>query len=61
MKLVSIGFIGGQTVYVGLTKEEAIQRYDKENPDYTVLENSLSVREIEVKDKFFVYDIWGDN
>ena len=59
MKLVSIGFIGGQTVYVDVTKEEAIQRYNEENPDYTILENSLIVREIEVKDKFFVYDIWG--
>jgi len=60
MKLISIGFIGDKTVYIDISKEEAIKRYDKENPEYTVVENSLSVEEIEIKDSFNVYDIWDN-
>jgi len=36
MKLVSIGYLGEQTVYIGLTREAAMKRYDKENPTYTI-------------------------
>lgn len=60
MKLVAIGFLGQFTVYVNVTKEEAIARYNRENPDYTA-EDAGTVREIEVKDgKFYAYDIWDD-
>ena len=60
MKLISIGFIGSKTVYIDISKEEAIKRYNKENLEYTVVENSLSVEEIEIKDSFNVYDIWDN-
>ena len=60
MKLISIGFIGSKTVYIDISKEEAIKRYDEENPEYTVIKNDLSVEEIEVKDSFHVYDMWDD-
>lgn len=60
LKFVTIGYLGHQTVYVNVTKEEAIARYNKENPDYTA-EDAGTVREIEVKDgKFEVYDIWDN-
>lgn len=58
MKLIAIGHLGSYTVYIGLTKNEAIQKYNQENPSYKVEENDLSVRELDVNDKFYVYDIW---
>ena len=61
MKLVAIGFTGDEKVYIGLSKDEAIKRYDTENPDYTVIANNLSVEEFEVDDSFCVYDIWVED
>jgi hypothetical protein len=61
MKLIAIGFVGNFTVYVNLSKKEAIARYNQENPDWTVEDNNLSVIEQEVVDgKFRVYDIFED-
>lgn len=60
MKLVAIGYLGDQTVYVNISKQEAIDRYDRENPDFTVIKNNLRVKEIDVDEKFYVYDIWKD-
>lgn len=58
MKLVAIGFLGDYTVYVDLSREEAIRRYDAEYPDYTVAKHGLHVKEVEVRDgRFQAYDI----
>jgi len=59
MKLISIGFIGSKSVYVDISKEDAIKRFNIENPDFTVEENNISVDEIEVKNgRFAAYEIW---
>ncbi len=58
VKLVAIGWLGCKTVYIDVTREEAIQKYDQENPDCTVLENQLPVTEMIVNDKFHAYDIY---
>ena len=60
MKIVVIGFLGSMRAYVNLSREDAIKRYDAENPDYTVEVNGVMVEELEVKDSFSVYDIWVD-
>lgn len=58
MKLIAIGGMGEYEVFVDVTREEAIRRFDELYPDYTVAENSLNVREIDVPDgRFWVYDI----
>jgi hypothetical protein len=58
-KLVSIGFLGEQKVYINVSKEEAISRYNAENPNYTVEGQSLMVREFQVTNgEFTVYDMW---
>lgn len=62
MKLVAIGFLGEYVVYVDMTREDAMARYDRENPDYTIAENDLVVKEIDVRDgRFQVYEIEEDN
>jgi len=58
MKLVAIGYQGGQTVYIDHTKEEAMSRFDRENPESKISEKRYSVKEFEVTDRFYVYDIW---
>lgn len=61
MKLVAIGYLGHFTVYVGLSREEAVRRHEREHPGDTVEAAGLAVQEIEVKDgKFGVYDIWEE-
>jgi hypothetical protein len=60
MKLVAIGFLSEMRVYVNLSKEEAMKRYNEENPEYTIEDNNLDVKEINVEDSFWVYDIWGN-
>jgi hypothetical protein len=60
IRLVAIGFLGHQYVYVGLTRDEAVKRHDSEHPDATVADWNHSVREILVTNGCFeVYDIWG--
>lgn len=61
MKFVVIGYIGQKTVYINMSKEEAMQRYNKENLEYTIKENNLIVTEMEVEDCFNVYDIWSED
>lgn len=61
MKLVMVGFLGNYRVFINTSKEEAIKRWDKENPSYTYQENALHLEEIEIKgDSFSVYDLWTD-
>lgn len=61
MKLVAIGFLGHFDVYVDVTREEAITRHNRENPDYTVESGNLTVLELEVKNnKFGAYSLWAD-
>jgi uncharacterized protein YhbP (UPF0306 family) len=61
MKLVAIGFLGHFDVYVDMTKEDAIARYNRENPGYTVESGNLTVFELEVKNgKFTAYSLWVD-
>ncbi len=57
--IIAIGYMGKKVCYIGLTKDEACERYDAENPDYKVLTESLSVETIPlVNHSFCVYDIW---
>ena len=37
-----------------------MKRYNEENPEYTIEDNNLDVKEINVEDSFWVYDIWGN-
>lgn len=58
MKLIAIGFIGHYDVYINMTKEEAINLYNKQNPTYTVEEENLHVKEINVtNNQFWAYNI----
>ena len=59
MKLIAIGYIGSYRVYVNITKEEAIKRYEKENL-CNVTTDDIIVRELFVNEEFNVYDIWTD-
>jgi len=58
IKLVAIGYIGMKSVYINMSQEDAIKRYDLENPNLTVEKEDLAVDEYEVKDSFSAYDIW---
>ena len=58
MKFIAIGFLSEFKVFVNLNKEEAIAKYNAENPDYTIEKNNLTVKEMDVEDHFYVYDIW---
>lgn len=57
IKMIAIGFVGDYTVYVNIDKDEAIKRFNIENPDYTVELQNLDVQELEIEDVFYVYDI----
>lgn len=60
MKLIAIGYLGEQTVYVGISKEEAISKYKEEHPhvEDQAIGKGIRVEELDVNDKFYVYDIW---
>jgi len=60
MKLIAIGYLGEMVVFTNISRENAIERYNKENPTCTVEDENLSVKEIEVNEKFYVYDIWSE-
>lgn len=48
--------MGDFTVYVGLNKEEAVERYKREEGE---IMDYYEIREFEVKDnKFYAYNIW---
>lgn len=54
-KLIVIGWMGGMTAYLNVSREEAIRRYTTENDD------TYSVKEIEFDNEFEVYDAWAKN
>jgi hypothetical protein len=60
MKIIAIGFTGGYSCYVNVTREEAIARHEAEElePGETVESERLTVQEVEVRDgKFYAYAI----
>lgn len=59
IKLVAIGYMGDMTVYINLSKTEAVRRYNVENNE-VIDENSPNIIELEVEDSFSVYDIWKE-
>ncbi|MCP4990912.1 MAG: hypothetical protein GY928_34175 [Colwellia sp.] len=57
--LVTIGWTGTKTAYLNISKEEAIERYLKDNPDCKELVTQDGfVNEFEFNDEFGVYDAW---
>ena len=56
-KIIHIGFMGLQSCYLNVSKEEAIKRYKKDN-DISDDEQMYDVREFEFDDEFEAYDIW---
>lgn len=55
IKLIAIGYTSAMTVYVNLTKDEAIARYIRSNPHEEIA--TLTIKELTVTDEFEVYDI----
>jgi len=55
-KVIAIGFLGVQTCYINVDKDEAIRRYCKENDIDEITDEP--VKEFEFEDQFEVYDIW---
>lgn len=55
-KVIAIGFLGVQTCYLNVDKDEAIRRYCEENEIDDI--DGVTVREFEFDDQFEVYDIW---
>lgn len=58
-RIISIGYMGEQTVYVNLSREEAIQRYRKASPwesdeDFA----TMRILEFDIKSEFKAYDVW---
>jgi hypothetical protein len=60
VRLVAIGTVGRYDVYVGLTRSEAIARYNREHPDDDAAD--WHIQEVTVTNGHFqVYDIWADD
>lgn len=53
LNFVSIGLLGDNVVYVGLTREEAIERWKEDYPDESI--EGMTISEFKVKDKFWTY------
>jgi hypothetical protein len=59
MTLTTIGLLGNLSVYVDLTREQAIERYNRENESSPFDPEVDTVKEWTVKDgKFYAYDLW---
>jgi len=58
-KLICIGWIGTQQVYLNISREEAISRYLKRNIMDDIGETPI--KEIEFKDEFCAYSLWEDD
>lgn len=58
MQLIAIGFMGHMSVFVNVSREEAIRLYcESESEDE--FDDSLAVKEFDITDgRFEVYDIW---
>ena len=58
--LIAIGYTGDMTCYLNISKEEAIERYLKDNPVTTyediVIENMI--KEFEFTDEFLSYSVY---
>lgn len=52
-KLVVIGYLGSKTVYLNVSREDAIQRF-RQNDGCDV----VYVEEFEFDDSFGAYDVW---
>lgn len=57
-KLYVIGFIGIKKCYMNIPKQEAIERYCKENDLDAATFDEESVDEVEFDDEFEAYDVW---
>lgn len=62
-KLITIGFLGMQTCYLNITKEEAIRRYAVEQQEDLADEAAVNragyrILEFEFNDSFEAYDVW---
>ena len=61
--LIIIGWMGSKTCYLDVSKEEAIERYCKENNESlgNFKNFSIPLESFEITDKFWVYDIWANS
>lgn len=60
-KLIRIGYNGDMTCYLNITREEAIDRYLKDNPftTYEDLVKENMVDEFEFNDEFLAYAVYS--
>jgi hypothetical protein len=62
-RLVAIGFLGDFKVYLNLTREQAVERYCKEegvegvSEEELYLNKSVSINEFEFGDVFWAYEV----
>lgn len=60
-RMISIGWLGVKTVYLNVSREEAIRRYKEADPDSLIEEEYLKrndlIEEIEFDDEFTAYDV----
>jgi hypothetical protein len=58
-----IGFLGTKTAYLDITREEAVARWEKANPEHSVAElekiGGGYIYTIEFRDEFGVYEAWA--
>lgn len=64
-KLIAIGWLGNRTVYLNVSREEAIRRYataemipDLGEAEKYVTKNKL-IQEVEFDDEFSAYSVYG--
>jgi plasmid maintenance system antidote protein VapI len=57
-RIVTIGFLGSQTCYLNVSREEALRRYLEENNFYSREEAQCMLREFQFEDSFEVYDVF---
>ncbi len=60
-KIITIGYLGYNRCYLNITKEDAIERYCKEekiNKEEFEKNDDISIYTTEFKDEFGCYEIW---
>lgn len=53
-KLISIGWLGDQRVYLNVTREEAMRRYEESEDEPA---EETTILEFEFEDEFLAYDV----
>jgi len=57
-KIILIGWLGAKTAYLNMSREEALAKYIKDNPNDEPEDNDL-IDEFQFDDEFWVYDAWS--